>query len=72
MVPEVELLLTLTMILSTTKCGRRTREVTVQCGGSCLLLSFHCNHLPQCWKWFTDSQVAAKIVEVGSMNIGFA
>ena len=27
-----------------------TREVKVQRGGSCLLLSFHCNHLPQCWK----------------------
>lgn len=45
--------------------------VKVLRGGSCLLLSFLCNHLPQCWKdQFTYSQVAAKIVEVGSMKLG--
>ena len=64
------------MILCAAKCGRRAREVKVQRGGSCLLLSFLCHHLPQCWKershvkWFTDSQVAANIVEVGSIKLG--
>ena len=53
--PEVELFLTLTMILCATKCGLRTREVKVQHGGSCRLSSFHCNHLPQCWKDHTLS-----------------
>ena len=73
---DVEQLLTSTMILCATKCGRRTREVKVQRGGSCLLLSFLCNHLPQCWKDHTlsglliMSQVAAEIVEVGSMKLG--
>lgn len=69
--PEVEQLLTSTMIL----CGWRTREVKVQRGGSCLLWSVQCNHLPKCLKelhvkWFTDSQAAAKIVKVDSMKLG--
>ena len=57
--------------LGATKCVRRTREFKVQRGRSCLLLSFHCNHLSQCWKDHTLSGllIAAKIVDVGSMKL---
>ena len=55
MLPEVGQLLTLTMILCATKFSRRTREFKVQRKGGCLLLNFHCNHLPQCWKDHTLS-----------------
>ena len=44
------LLLISTMILCAVKCGQRTREVKVQRGGSCLLSSFLCNQLSQCWE----------------------
>ena len=72
MLLEVEQLLTSTMILYATKCGRRVREVKVQRGGSCLfsLQSFASVLEGSHVKWFTDSQVAAKIVEVGSMKSG--
>ena len=48
------------------------RAFRVQRGGSCLLLSLHYNLLLEGShvKWFTDSQAAAKIVEVGSMKLG--
>ena len=55
MLLEEEQLLTSTKILCAIKCGRRVREVKFQRGGSCLLLSFLCNHLPQCWKDHTLS-----------------
>ena len=68
--PRVEQLLTFTMFLCVTKCGRRARAFKVQREGSCLLLSFHCNHLPQCLKDHTFSGLSAEIVEVGSMKLG--
>ena len=52
--------------------SKDVREVKVQRGASCPLLSILCNHLPQCWKdhtlikWFTDCEAAAKIVEFGN------
>ena len=73
MLPEVEQSLTSTMILCAIKYGRRTREVKVQRGGICLLLSLLCNHFASEGshvEWFTDSRVAARIVEVGSMKLG--
>ena len=73
--PEVEQLWTLTMILCVRKCGRRTRAFKVQRGGSCLLLSFQCNHLPQCLRDHTISGLLIakpllRYVEVGSMKLG--
>ena len=52
--------------LCTKKCGRRTREFKVPGGGSCLLLSFHCNHLPQCWEDHTLSSllIAKKLLRL--------
>ena len=66
MVLEVEQLLTSTMIL---------REVKVQRGGELSVTGFSLQSFASLLegshvKWFTDSQVAAKIVEVGSMKSG--
>ena len=66
--PRVEQLLTFTLFFCVTKCGRRARAFKVQREGSCLLLSFHCNHLPQCLKDHTFSGLSAEIIEVGSMK----
>ena len=68
--PRVEQLLTFTIFFCVTKCGRRARAFKVQREGSCLLLSFHCNHLPQCLKDRTFSGLSAEFVEVGSMKLG--
>ena len=50
--------------------GEREHSIEVQREGSCVLLSFHCNHLPQCLKDHTFSGLSAEIVEVGSMKLG--
>ena len=68
--PRVKQLLTFTMFLCVTKCGRRARAFKVQREGGCLLLSFHCNHLPQCLKDHKFSGLSAEIIEVGSMKLG--
>ena len=57
------------------KMCRRTRAFKVQRGGSCLLLSFQCNHLPQCLRDHTISGLLIakpllRYVEVGSMKLG--
>ena len=67
MLLEVEQLLTSTMILCATKCGQSStwRELSVI---EFSLQSFNSVLEGSHVRWFTDCQVAGKIVEVGSMK----
>ena len=75
MLPEVELLLTLTMILCATKCWAENERVQSSTWRELSVIEFSLQSFASVLegsevKWFTDSQVAAKIVQVGSIKLG--